>query len=33
MELWTIQGGGHEPDVEEAVGARIMEWLDAAAMR
>lgn len=31
VELWTIRGGGHEPDVEEAVGARIVEWLGAAA--
>lgn len=31
VELWTIQGGGHEPDIEEAIGARIVEWLRRAA--
>lgn len=33
VELWTIHGGGHEPDIEETTGARIVEWLRAASPR
>ena len=33
VELWIIHGGGHEPDIEEAIGARIVEWLRAASPR
>lgn len=33
VELWTIHGGGHEPDIEETIGARIVEWLRTASPR
>lgn len=32
VELWTIHGGGHEPDIEETLAAQIMAWLRAGAL-
>ena len=28
VELWTIEGGGHDPDVEETLAAQIIAWLE-----
>ncbi len=32
VELWTIKGGGHEPDGAEALAVQIVDWLQSAAV-
>ena len=32
VELWTIHGGGHEPQIEETIAALIVDWLRSASV-
>ena len=32
VELWTIKGGGHEPDGAETLAVQIVDWLQSAAV-